>query len=77
MASLSFWIAAAGDVSNSGSATVSSSRLSDSTIALCAADVEVALSIFSRSALLAARVTEATLMPPLAVVMTLAFLRVA
>ena len=77
MASLSFWIAAAGEVSSSGSATVSSSRLRASTIAFCAADVEVALSIFSSSALLAARVTEATRMPPLSVVTTLAFLRVA
>ncbi|NKB16327.1 MAG: family 20 glycosylhydrolase, partial [Sphingomonadales bacterium] len=41
------------------------------------AEVDVALSIFSSRALLAARVTEETRMPPLAVVMTLADLRVA
>ena len=35
-------------------------------MACCPAAVDVALSIFSSSALLAARVTEATRMPPLA-----------
>ena len=75
IASLSFWIIAAGDVSSSGSDTVWSRRSSNSTIAFCDAEAEVADIIFSSSALFEARVTEATLTPPLGVVTTLADLR--
>ncbi len=77
IASVSFWIMAAGDLSSSGSSAVWFRRPSASTIAFCAAAVDVAPSIFSRSEALAARVMEASRTPPPLAVTRLAILRVA